>query len=66
MTVGELIKSLKKYPKDIIVTIPISQEWETDEFGNVTSVKEVEDMCVQRFFDTQGWDDNNEEELMIY
>ena len=66
MTVAELIKSLKEYPKNMIVTIPTSDEWECDEYGNVVSVKEIDGMVIQRFIDTQGWEDNDDVELMIY
>ena len=66
MTVAELIKELKKYPKDMNVTIPTTTEWECDEYGYVTSVKDVEDMTVQHFADGQGWFDNELDELMIF
>ena len=66
MTVAELIKELKRHPKDMKVTIPTSQDWENDDDGNVTNVRDVEGTTVQRFIDTQGWMDNDIVELMIY
>lgn len=66
MTVAELIKELKGYRKDMNVTIPTSMDWENDEDGNVTNIKDVDGVFKQRFIDTQGWGIQDIEELMIY
>lgn len=40
LTVGELIKELKKLPKDLVVVTPDTEQYETD-FNEVYSVKIV-------------------------
>ncbi len=38
LTVGELIEKLKKFPKDLVVVTPDTEQYETD-FNEVFSVK---------------------------
>jgi hypothetical protein len=54
MTVEQLIKELKKYPKDANVFTIL--DWEkVDDDGKLTECKEVDDITSQTWYDDTGF-----------
>jgi hypothetical protein len=63
MTIGELMKDLKRYPANWQVTIPAYGLEQVDEQGNVISA-EITGVLHQNYFDDQFA--NEFDELLIY
>lgn len=64
MTVTELIKELKQYPKDALVYKV--QNWETvDEEGHLTDLEEVTDVNHQVYFIDEGMDWTEVTEVLL-
>jgi hypothetical protein len=64
MTVSELIKELKKYPKDARVFAVA--DWEdTDDEGRFRKVNEIESTSEQTWYDDTGFD-RDYTEVLIY
>lgn len=64
MTVAEMIKALKAYPKD--ARVYVVNDWEVvNENGELTDISEVEDFVSQRIVVDMGLDFVDEQQVLI-
>lgn len=64
MTVAEMIKALKAYPKD--ARVYVVNDWEVvNENGELTDISEVEDFVSQRVVVDMGLDFVDEQQVLI-
>lgn len=64
MTVAEMIKALKAYPKD--ARVYVVNDWEVvNENGELTDISEVEDFVSQRIMVDMGLDFVDEQQVLI-